>query len=142
PTRPAATGRRPPVVTHAAYNILEFYELVREHRMTPVELMDSVGLLGPDLTIGHGNLIADNALLSYSGGRDLALMGGHHVTVSHCPVNIARRARSLDSWKKYRAAGVNLALGSDTYPRDLVMQMRIASYFGKVMSHDLFAASA
>src|SRR5205085_2308990 len=56
--------------------------------------------------------------------------------------NIARRARSLDSWKKYRAAGVNLALGSDTYPRDLVMQMRIASYFGKVMSHDLFAASA
>src|SRR5437016_5842474 len=69
-------------------------------------------------------------------------MGRHRVTVSHCPVNIARRARSLDSWKKYRAAGVNLALGSDTYPRDLVMQMRIASYFGKVMSHDLFAASA
>ena len=141
-TRSAANELRLPIVTHAAYNVLEFYELVREHRMTPVELMDSVGLLGPDLTIGHGNLIADNALLSYSGGRDLALMGGHHVTVSHCPVNIARRARSLDSWKKYRAAGVNLALGSDTYPRDLVMQMRIASYFGKVMSHDLFAASA
>jgi 5-methylthioadenosine/S-adenosylhomocysteine deaminase len=69
-------------------------------------------------------------------------MGRHHVTVSHCPVNIARRARSLDSWPKYRAAGVNLALGSDTYPRDLIMQMRTASYFGKVLSHDLFAASA
>src|SRR5205823_2363135 len=108
----------------------------------PVELMDSVGLLGPDLTIGHGNLIADNALLNYSGGRELPLMGLHGVTVSHCPVNIARRARYLDSWQTYRAAGVNLALGSDTYPRDLIMQMRIASYFGKVMSHNLFAASA
>src|SRR5204863_187044 len=141
-TRAAANELRLPIVTHAAYNIIEFYEILREHRMTPVELMERVGLLGPDLTIGHGNLIADNALLNYSGGRELALMGRHGVTVSHCPVNIARRARYLDSWQKYREAGVNLALGSDTYPRDLIMQMRMASYFGKVMSHNLFAASA
>src|SRR5215469_2710381 len=141
-TRAAANELRLPIVTHAAYNVIEFYEILREHRLTPVELMASVGLLGPDLTIGHGNLIADNALLNYSGGHDLELMGRHGVTVSHCPVNIARRARSLDSWSKYRAAGVNLALGSDTYPRDLIMQMRTASYFGKVLSHDLFAASA
>src|SRR5205823_5104095 len=77
-----------------------------------------------------------------SGGRDLELMGRYGVTVSHCPVNIARRARYLDSWPKYRAAGINLALGSDTYPRDLIMQMRVASYVGKVVSHNLFAASA
>ena len=141
-TRAAANELRLPIVTHAAYNVIEFYEILREHRMTPVELMERVGLLGPDLTIGHGNLIADNALLNYSGGRELELMGRHRVTVSHCPVNIARRARYLDSWPRYRAAGVNLALGSDTYPRDLIMQMRIASYFGKVISHDLFAAPA
>src|SRR5262250_2067868 len=141
-TRKAADALRLPIVTHAAYNVIEFYEILREHRMTPIELMERVGLLGADLTIGHGNLIADNALLNYSGGRDLELMGRHRVTVSQCPVNIARRARSLDSCSKYRAAGVNLALGSDTYPRDLIMQMRTASYFGKVLSHDLFAASA
>jgi len=115
---------------------------VREHRMTPVELMERVGLLGQDLTVGHGNLVADNGLMSYAGGHDVELMGRYGVTVSHCPVNIARRGRSLDSWAKYRAAGINLALGSDTYPRDLIMQMRVASYFGKVMSHDLSAASA
>src|SRR6266446_3520351 len=141
-TRKAADELGMPIVTHAAYNVIEFYETLREHRMTPVELMESVGLLGRDLTVGHGNLVAENALLNYSGGRDLELMGRHGVTVSHCPVNIARRARSLDSWAKYRAAGINLALGSDTYPRDLIMQMRVASYFGKVMSHDLSAASA
>src|SRR5262249_25452810 len=117
-TRAAANDLRLPIVTHAAYNVIEFYGLLRERRRQPVELMDSLGLLGPDLTIGHGNLIADNALLNYSGGHELELMGRHGVTVSHCPVNIARRARYLDSWAKYRAAGVNLALGSDTYPRD------------------------
>jgi cytosine/adenosine deaminase-related metal-dependent hydrolase len=80
--------------------------------------------------------------LNYSGGRDLEMMAGGGVTLSHCPVNIARRARYLDSWERYRKAGINLALGSDTYPRDLIMQMRIASYFGKVIGHNLFAASA
>ncbi|HMB33690.1 MAG TPA: amidohydrolase family protein, partial [Methylomirabilota bacterium] len=39
-------------------------------------------------------------------------------------------------------AGINLALGTDTYPRDFIMQMRTASYFGKVMSNNLLAATA
>jgi cytosine/adenosine deaminase-related metal-dependent hydrolase len=141
-TRKAADDLRMPIVIHAAYNVHEFFQIVTEHRMTPIELLDSLGFLGRDVTIGHGNLIAENRLLSYSGGRDLEIMGSRGVTVSHCPVNIARRGRSLDSWPRYRAAGVNLALGTDTYPRDLIMQMRIASYSGKVVTHDLFAASA
>ncbi|MBI3077376.1 MAG: amidohydrolase family protein, partial [Deltaproteobacteria bacterium] len=141
-TRQAADELRVPIETHAAYNVIEFFKLVMEHRMTPIELLDSVGLLGPDLTIGHGNFVAENRLMNYSGGRDLELMAKSGVTVSHCPVNIARRARYLDSWERYRKLGINLALGSDTYPRDLIMQMRIASYFGKVISGNLFAASA
>jgi len=141
-TRKAADDLGMPIVIHAAYNVHEFFQIVTEHRMTPIELLDSLGFLGRDVTIGHGNLIAENRLLSYSGGRDLEIMGSRGVTVSHCPVNIARRGRSLDSWPRYRAAGVNLALGTDTYPRDLIMQMRIASYSGKVVTHDLFAASA
>ncbi|MFJ0391876.1 amidohydrolase family protein [Bordetella bronchiseptica] len=131
-----------PMATHAGYNVIEFYETMREHRMTPIELLHSVGMLGPRLNIGHANLISDSPRLNYSGGRDLALMGEHRVSISHCPINIVRRARVLDSWKKYREAGVNLTIGSDTYPRDMVMNMRTASYHGKVMSHDLTAASA
>src|SRR6516165_11518408 len=100
-TRKAADALRLPIVTHAAYNVIEFFQIVTEHRMTPIELMESVSLLGPDVTIGHGNLVADNPKMNYSGARDLALMGRYGVTVSHCPVNIARRARSLDSWQRY-----------------------------------------
>ncbi len=141
-TRKAASELGLPILTHAAYSVIEFYETVTEHRMTPIELMETLGLLGPDVIIGHGNIVADRGFAGYSGGRDIALMGKHRVSVSHCPINIARRARSLDSWQAYRDAGINLTLGSDTYPRDMVMQMRTASYFGKVMSRDLRAASA
>lgn len=133
-----------PVCIHAAYSVLEFYDIVREHRKTPVELLDHVGLLdlGPRLNIGHGNFVAEHRRLAYSGGRDIELMGEHGSTISHCPCNLVRRARFLDTWTRYRKAGVNISLGSDTFPRDMIMQMRTASYFAKVLEHNLEAASA
>jgi 5-methylthioadenosine/S-adenosylhomocysteine deaminase len=138
----AARERDLPVAIHAAYNIHEVFDIIREHQMTSIELLQHVGLMSEKLNIGHGNLTADNVLASYSGGHDLEIMGSHRCSISHCPVNIARRARFLDSWQSYRKAGVNIALGTDTYPRDMILQMRNASYFGKVASRNLKAATA
>jgi 5-methylthioadenosine/S-adenosylhomocysteine deaminase len=137
-----ASSRKLPVAIHAAYNIHEFYDIVREHQKTSIELLDSIGLLSGTTNIGHGNFVAENPLMNYSGGRDLEIMGRHRCSISHCSINIARRARFLDSWQRYRDAGVNIALGTDTYPRDMIMNMRTASYFGKVASRNLRAASA
>jgi 5-methylthioadenosine/S-adenosylhomocysteine deaminase len=133
-----------PVCIHAAYNVHEFYDVVRRHQLTPIQLLEKVGLLslGPRLNIGHGNFVAEHPRLAYSGGQDIPLMGRYRCTVSHCCVNLVRRARYLDSWAKYKEAGVNMALGTDTYPRDMMMQMRTASYFGKVLARDLQSASA
>ncbi|MGI9305232.1 MAG: chlorohydrolase family protein [Gammaproteobacteria bacterium] len=141
-TREAADELGLPMATHAAYSVIEFYEVVKEHMMTPIELLDRLDMLRPTLNIGHGNFVADNPNLNYSVARDLELMGNAAVTVSHCPINIVRRARVLDNWKKYEVAGVNMSIGSDTYPRDMIMNMRTASYLGKIMSHTYFAASA
>ncbi len=131
-----------PMATHAAYSVIEFHDVVQEHMMTPVELLDEIGMLRPTLNIGHGNFISDNPNLNYAIKRDLKLMGDAGASVSHCPINIARRARSLNNWKKYQEAGVNMSIGSDTYPRDMIMNMRTASYMGKIMSDTYFAATA
>lgn len=131
-----------PMATHAAYSVLEFHDIVREYQMTPVELLDDIGMLRPTLNIGHGNFISDNANLNYAIKRDLKLMGDAGASISHCPINIARRARTLNSWKKYQETGVNLTIGSDTYPRDMIMNMRTASYMGKMMSDTYFAATS
>jgi len=141
-TAEVAKERKLPVAIHAAYNIHEVFDIIREHQMTSIELLEHVGLMSDTLNIGHGNLTADNPLASYSGGHDLEIMGSHRCSISHCPVNVARRGRFLDSWQSYKRAGVNIALGTDTYPRDMVLQMRNASYFGKVASRNLKAATA
>ena len=140
--REAADELKLPMATHAAYSVLEFHDVMQRYHRTPIEMLEDAGMLRPTLNIGHGNFIADNPNLNYSGGRDLELMGRAGVTVSHCALNIIRRARTLDTWERYRAAGVNLALGTDTYPRDMIMNMRTASYLGKVTSRNLRAASA
>lgn len=137
-----ARARDLPVAIHAAYNIHEVFDIIREHQMTSIELLEHVGLMSDRLNIGHGNFTADNPLASYSGAHDLEIMGRHRCSISHCPINIARRGRFLDSWQSYRKAGVNIALGTDTYPRDMIMQMRNASYAGKIASRNLKAATA
>ena len=138
----AARERGLPVAIHAAYNVHEVFDIIREHQMTSVELLEHVGLMSPTLNIGHGNFTADNPLMNYSGARDLEIMGSHRCSISHCPVNVARRGRFLDNWQSYRRAGVNIALGTDTYPRDMILQMRNASYMGKIASRNLKAATA
>jgi len=141
-TAKIADETRLPIATHAAYSVLEFHDVVREYMMTPIEVLDSVGLLRPTLNIGHANFISDNPNLNYAAARDLDLIGRSGASISHCPINIARRARVLDNWQKYRSAGVNISIGSDTYPRDMIMNRRTASYMGKAMSHTYLAATA
>ena len=36
-TRKAADDLRMPIATHAAYNVHEFFQIVTEHRLTPIE---------------------------------------------------------------------------------------------------------
>src|SRR5215475_2927250 len=141
-TTRAADEHKLPMATHAAYSVIEFYEVVKEHMKTPIELLDDLGMLRPTPNIGHGNFISDNPNLNYSAHRDLELMGRAGVSVSHCPINIVRRARVLDNWQRYRDAGINMCIGSDTYPRDMIMNMRTASYLGKVQAHTYLAATS
>jgi len=47
-----AKRRGIPVQLHAAQSVVEFNEITRRHGVTPIEFLDRLGLLGPDLVIG------------------------------------------------------------------------------------------
>ena len=70
-------------------------------------------------------------------------MGATAVSISHCPVNIVRRARLLDNWQSYREARrQHRARHRHLSARHVLQIMRTASYLGKVASHDYKAATA
>ncbi|MCW3979300.1 MAG: amidohydrolase family protein, partial [Candidatus Bathyarchaeota archaeon] len=52
-----------PVSIHAGQWVVEFQNMLRMYRRTPVEFLHDTGLLGPDLIIGHGWAISGHPLV-------------------------------------------------------------------------------
>ncbi|MFQ5914740.1 MAG: chlorohydrolase family protein [Nitrospinota bacterium] len=140
--REAAEELGVPVQIHTAQNLMEFHEILRRYRMTPVEFLADVGLLSLRTLLGHCIITTAHSFSAFPGGRDLEIIAASGSSVAHCPLVFARRGNALQSFSRYLKAGINLSLGTDTYPRDLIGEMRWASLIGKIMDHDFAAATA
>src|SRR5207249_3458118 len=68
----------------------------------------------------------------YPFGDDLRVLAQSGATVGHCPYKYAKMAMTLQSFQRYLEAGVNLAIGTDTSPMDIVAELRWASILAKV----------
>jgi 5-methylthioadenosine/S-adenosylhomocysteine deaminase len=141
-TRKAADELGVGIEIHAGQNLLEFHEILRRHTVTPVEYLADTGLLGPDAIVGHCIISTAHHLAALPAGRDLEILARTGASVAHCPLVFARRGNALESFTKYRAAGVNVGLGTDTYPRDLISEMRWASNLCKIVERDFTVATA
>ena len=141
-TRKAADELGVGIEIHAGQNLLEFHEILRRHTMTPVEYLADTGLLGPDCIVGHCIISTAHSLAALPAGRDLEILAASGASVAHCPLVFARRGNALESFAKFRRAGVNVGLGTDTYPRDLISEMRWASNLCKIAERDFTQASA
>lgn len=131
-----------PVQIHAAQSVVEFQEITRRHGKTPVELLTDVGLLGPRLIIGHCIYVSGHPEVRFPGSRDLELLAAAGASVAHCPWVFGRRGATMHSYPRYLRAGINVALGTDTFPQDLLHEMRWAAVLGKVVEGDPRVATA
>ncbi len=130
----AADERGIPLQTHAAQSVMEFREMIRRHGMTPVEWLESIGLLGPNVLLGHAIHIDQHPWVAYFEHKDLERLARSGVTVVNCARAFAQWGDMLRSLGSYRAAGINMALGTDGYPHDMIEEMRIAGLVSKVAS--------
>ncbi len=142
--REKADELKVPVSIHAAQWVVEFQNMIRMYKMTPIEFLRHTSLLGPDLIIGHGWAIAGHPLLAYPevGASDLQLLAESGATVSHDPLVFVKRGNKMHSHSKYLAAGVNVSIGCDTSPQDMLNEMRMASYVSKLADWDCFSGSS
>jgi 5-methylthioadenosine/S-adenosylhomocysteine deaminase len=130
----AAEERGIPLQTHAAQSVMEFREMIRRHRKTPIEWLDDIGVLGPRTLLGHAINIDQHPWVRHHEHKDLERLARTGATVIHCPRAFAQWGDMMHSLGGYRAAGVNMALGTDCYPHDMIEEMRIAGLMSKVSS--------
>lgn len=121
-----------PVQIHTGQNLMEFHQTLRRYRRTPVELLDDAGLLGPRTTLGHCIMVSGHPQAHYPDGRDLDLIAAAKANVAHCPVSLGRRGMHLHHLSGYLARGINVGLGTDIHPFDLIREMRDAGLICKV----------
>ncbi|MFI5003313.1 MAG: amidohydrolase family protein [Reyranellales bacterium] len=129
-----ARRREIPMQTHAAQAIVEFNEMVRRHGKTPIEWLEQIGVLGPDLIIGHGIFLSDHPQIHWPHGDDFARLKASGAAVAHCPTVFARRGIALNTMGRYMDAGIPLGLGTDTFPHNMIDEMRLACYAARILA--------
>jgi 5-methylthioadenosine/S-adenosylhomocysteine deaminase len=125
-TRRAADEHGLRISLHAAMNLIEFHRILREHGRTPLQLLHDIGFLRHDVLLGHGVFHAHHSWAHFPYVDDLKLLADSGASVAHAPYKYAKMGIMLESFERYRRLGINLSLGTDTFPQDLVAEMRLA----------------
>lgn len=121
---------------HAAQSVVEFHEITRRHGFTPIGWLHEQGLLDERAIIGHGIFLDHHPSTPWHTDRDLSILAETGTTVAHCPTVFARRGITLKHLGKYKRAGVNMGVGTDTYPHNMLDEMRLAAYLARTQATD------
>jgi cytosine/adenosine deaminase-related metal-dependent hydrolase len=138
----AAHERRLPLQIHAAQSVVEFHEIMRRHGKTPIEWLKEIGVLGANAIIGHAIFLDHHSWLHWPTRNDLAHLAETGTTVAHCPTVFSRRGIVLEDFGRYRAAGVNLGIGTDTFPHNFAEELRTAAILARVAAGQAHAVTA
>ncbi|MBN9620813.1 MAG: amidohydrolase family protein, partial [Actinobacteria bacterium] len=119
-TAAAADDRGVLVRLHAMQGGLEHELLGQRLGYGPLELLERSGLLHERLLVPHATFPAGPVAGVPAEAAVRRRLGAAGVTVVHCPLTAARYGMALRSFDRFREDGVNLALGTDSAPPDLI----------------------
>lgn len=141
-TMAAANRLDVPVFLHAGVSLLEFHEILKRHRATPIAWLHRLGALTSRTILGHCVFVAGHSWCAFPYGDDLGAIAAAGASVSHSALKEARVGVVLESFDRYRRSGINLALGTDTYPHDMVREMGYASLISRITERNFQVGSA
>lgn len=119
-TRARALGV--PITVHVAQSADEVAFCIKRHGCTPVQYLERVGLLGPDLIAAH---------CIHSDAEDLALLARTNTTVANCPRTFARGG-VFAPYGRFVAQGIRTVIGTDGYNMDLLGELGAAGMISKL----------
>lgn len=128
--------------THACQTLPEFHEMTRRTGKTPIQWMHHIGVLGPNTAIAHGIFVDEHPWTHWYTREDLDLLAETRTTVAHCPVVFSRYGHRLESFGKYVRRGINMGIGTDSAPHNMLEEMRQAIIMSRAASGDIDDVSA
>jgi cytosine/adenosine deaminase-related metal-dependent hydrolase len=105
---------------------------MQRERCTPIELLHRLGFLSPDVSLSHCIFVAGHSWLAYPYGDDLKIIADSGASVAYSPLKYLKLGIVMESFDKYRQAGINMGIGTDTFPKDIISDMRYAALASRV----------
>jgi 5-methylthioadenosine/S-adenosylhomocysteine deaminase len=140
-TKEAARDLDVGIQIHAAINMIEFHQIELNYGTTPIGFLNGLGFLGPEVILGHCVFLNGHSWTALPRGNDLGMIADSGTSISHCPFKYSKFGIALESLDRYLARGVNVSLGTDSYPFDMVNEMRTASLMNRFAERDYLAGS-
>src|SRR5262249_19760647 len=138
----AARERGIPFTVHIAQSVSEVHEMIRRHGETPVQWAHQIGVLGPETILGHALFLDTHSWIRWWTKTDLKLIADTGCSVAHCPTPFARYGQIMENFGDYLRAGVNMGLGTDTTPHNLIEEMRKAAVLARIAARDIETVTA
>jgi 5-methylthioadenosine/S-adenosylhomocysteine deaminase len=133
----AAKDLRAPFTVHMAQGVNEVLEMIRRHDKTPFQWAADIGILGPTTILAHAMFVDTHSWVRWCTKRDVALIAEHGCSVAHCPSPFARYGHVLENFGDYLRAGVNMGIGTDTTPHNMIEEMRKAAVLARIAARDI-----
>ena len=136
----AALARRyhAPILMHVSEMKKEFDDSIRLNGMSPVQYLEKIGILGPDLIAAH---------CIFVDAPDRKLLADRHTGCVHNPSSNMMIASGVSPVPEMRAAGVAVGLGTDgpagsNNDLDLMEEIDLAAKLAKITKSDPLALNA
>ena len=111
--------------THLSETESEVRDCVKEHGMTPVRYLDSIGYLGPDVILAHCVHVDE---------EEWDILAERGVTVSHCPCSNMKLGSGRFPYELAIKSGVRITLGTDGPSSNNNLDMREEMKFAALMA--------
>ena len=99
---------------------------------TPVQYLHDIGFLGPDVMATHVTYVED---------ADIAFLAETGTHVVHASYRKAKEGITSPFWE-FIERGVNVAIATDSFSHDMVLDLKLACLLGKVRQHRVDAPDA
>lgn len=127
-----------PVRLHSCQSRIEYDMVLAQHGMSPPEWLASLGFLSERALLPHGIYVSGNSRIGRP-GRDLEIIRDGGASIVHCPLVSGRHGGAMESFRRYRDMGINIGLGTDTWPPDIVLNMQTGLILCRVAERDAAA---
>jgi cytosine/adenosine deaminase-related metal-dependent hydrolase len=130
-----------PLTLHASQSVVEFNEMTRRHGLTPIEWLNEIGFLGPEVILGHAIILGGGTWANYP-ADDIGILADTGTSVAHAVWVFARRGIAMESFSRYQDRGVNMTIATDTAPQSMLEALRYTAVVSKIMDRSTELATA